>query len=100
MTNEEAKIIILEEELIQSYHTIYFLHGCLVDTEDKDPEGHRYDYPIQTLKHLDDIKNIVDIPKGCCHSYINENCESCKKNHERRIKLFSARCVLGIPTNN
>jgi hypothetical protein len=72
MTREEARIFLLEKALIQSHHTIKFLHGCLID-----PIGHKYAYPDQTMDRLKAIEELVTIPSGCCHSMTKPECPSC-----------------------
>ena len=73
MTTEEAKIILLEAQLRQAYHTITFLHGCLTS------DGYKYSYPEQTLHRLKGIEKLLDIinlgsNQYCFHSGHNEDC--------------------------
>jgi hypothetical protein len=89
MTKEEAKIVLLEQELVQAYHTISFLHNCLTHKAS-------YGYPEQTLKRLEDIKELVNIPKGCAHGGPTLGCKSCTDSLVRWRVRKEAQEVLGI----
>lgn len=89
MTKEEARIFLLEEALIQSRHTIYFLHMCLTPGA-----GYSYGYPEQTLQRLAAIDALVEIPKGCAHSRTVENCEGCTDRNNRFMKRHEAKEAL------
>lgn len=88
MTPEQARIVLLEDALIQACHTVSFLHGCL--TSDR----FKYSYPEQTAAHLQEWKALVTIPSGCHHSRFHENCEACKDHAKRRAALEEANKVL------
>ena len=88
MTTDEARLILMEDALVQSYHTISFLHGCLTSP------GFSYDYPEQTLQRLKRITDLVGIPKTCFHSRKHDECESCRESVERRSKVSQAQSVL------
>lgn len=99
MTPEEARILILEDALIQSYHTIDFLHNCLVNPSDPTKTGFRgysYEYPEQTISRLENIEKIVKIPIGCYHSRFEASCQSCVNALESRRQLNEAKKVLQI----
>lgn len=89
MTKEEAKIILLEQELVQAYHTINFMHGCLIN-----PTGYKYSYPNQTTKELNEIKKLVNIPRGCPHSLTSPTCESCQERNKRHQERTDALKLL------
>jgi len=90
MTHEEARIVLLEAAMIQSYHTISFLHGCLTSP------GFSYDYPEQTSERLKRITDLVKIPKSCFHSRKHEGCEACVASIDRQQKVSQARACLAI----
>ena len=105
MSPEQAKIVLLEDVLIQSYHTISFLHNCLTDCEtipclnsasgitpDSTANGaYVYTYPEQTIEQLTKIKNLVKIPEGCLHS------PSCVDADRQAALLYEAKEIL--PSN-
>ena len=94
MTKDEARIFILEQALIQSYHTISFMHGCLTS------DGYKYAYPDQTIDRLNAIEKLVDITYGCPHSARKMDCDECRKAIERNRKFHEAQEVLSNPVNN
>ena len=78
MSPEQAKIALLEDALIQSYHTISFMHHCLTDCKNPPANGaYVYTYPEQTIEQLTKIQNLVKIPKGCIHGRRNADCPNC-----------------------
>lgn len=87
MTPEQARIVLLEDALIQSHHTIEFLHECLTS------DGFSYDYPEQTVSRMAAIKALVDIPKGCHHSKHSFDCDECRARMLRRNLSYLAGCV-------
>ena len=78
--NKRPREFFLEAELVQCYHTIQFMHGCLTD------KHYKYEYPEHTQQHLDDIKKLVDIPKLCHHSIHEPTCEACVRTLKWRIQ--------------
>ncbi len=90
MTKEEAKIVILEDELVQAIHMIEFLDNCLLH-----PEGWKYAYPEQTERQLERLHTIVHVPAGCYHSGHEENCSACKEIRAIQDKVHKAKKVLG-----
>lgn len=90
MSREQARIIILEAELAQAYHTVSFLHSCLTE------EGYSYGYPEQTIERLAKWKKMIRIRPGCIHSHTEPGCKSCKERDEFFMKLFDAKEVLGL----
>lgn len=88
MTKDEATIIVLEAALVQSHHTISFLHGCLTSPE------YEYNYPEQTINRLSEIEKLVKIPDGCYHSVQKPDCPECAKSLARRRLYHEATTVL------
>lgn len=89
MTREEARIVLLEAALIQSAHTIEFMHGCLTD------DSYHYSYPDQTEQRLEAIRKLVAIPESCFHSRMQpETCERCARSLERRSLRIEAEAVM------
>lgn len=84
MTPEQARIVILEDALIQAYFTISFLHAGLTN------EKFKYRHPEQTVGRLVAWSEIVSIPV-CCHSMPQEDCESCQDSARRRKLLCEAK---------
>lgn len=87
-TLDDARIVLLEAELIQAYHTISFLHGCLTS------DGYKYMYPEQTIQRLKAIEDLVDITSGCYHSKFKGNCPTCVAQMNREIKVNRAKEIL------
>jgi hypothetical protein len=83
MTVDEARIILLEDELIQAHHTIDFLDKCA-----RQVGNYKYGYPEQTARHLEDIRALVEIPEGCHHSRHHSECASCV-DRARRHELIA-----------
>ena len=118
MTPQQARIIVLEDTLIQAIHTVEFLHGCLTQpsleglgriqaaairhyvdcaTESKRSDcGSGYDcaYPQQNKDHLERWRKLVTMPKSCHHSYHDDNCEACFESRRHRNLLLRALDVL------
>lgn len=94
MTPIEARIVILENALIQAYNKVQFLHNCLTQ-----PESCTYSYPEQTLERLADWKKLIQIPKICYHSYYapgrGEPCEACEEAKVYHQRLDNAKEVAG-----
>lgn len=91
MTKEEARAIMIEQELDQARNTISFMHGCLTR------EDHSYAYPEQTIKHLENIDALLGPTEHyCVHSIHKPDCESCQRHIEWMSLRHEAREVLGI----
>ena len=88
MTPEQAKIVILEDALIQAHHTVSFLHGCLTN------EKFRYYHPEQTYRSLHAWSQIVSIPEVCVHSVYKEDCKSCQSAFLRHKLLCQAKGLI------
>lgn len=89
MTKEEAKIIVLENALLQAYNSIEFLHKCLIHKE-----RYSYDYPEKTHNQLIEIEKLIEISHGCFHSKFHEDCLDCNNSLEKFKKLEEAkRCL-------
>lgn len=71
LTLEQARIILLEQQLDQSAKTIEFMHGCLTS------EHYDYAYSDQTIKQLEAIRKLVPESPVCFHSMSVKDCESC-----------------------
>lgn len=113
MSPEQAKIVLLEDVLIQSYHTISFMHNCLTDfetipclnsasgiTPDSTANGaYVYTYPEQTIEQLTKIKNLVKIPEGCLHSRRKADCPSCVDADRQAALLYEAKTLLANEPN-
>ena len=86
MTKEEARIVLLEQAVMQAQNTIEFLVGCITE-----PGMYRYGYPKQTEQFLEELGKLVPRPKMCPHSGFKEGCEGCentKKWHSDRRKAL------------
>jgi hypothetical protein len=92
MTTEEARIVILEDALIQSHCIIDFLHKCLTSKD-----THIYQYPEHILKHIEYLKSIIEMPKHCHHSYYapdrGKECKPCEESRNHKLRLEEARNV-------
>ncbi len=92
MTHDEARIILLEDALIQAYHTMGFLYCCL-------EEGCKHAYPEQTLDRLKHIEGLVTIPGDeliCPHSFPSPGCKGCEDAKRRMDRHYEARKILGL----
>src|SRR5665213_546206 len=96
MTPDEAKIILLEDELQQAINQIEFLHNCLTS-----PGHNKYEYPEMTLSDLERFKKWVpeDACPACIHAHWeHDNCPSCVATRTRWALRQEAKKVLGLPT--
>lgn len=91
MIKEKARIVLLEDALVQAQNTVTFLHECLTD-----PKAYRYVYPDQTRKHLKKWNSLVPIPDSCFHSGPVKECFLCKQSSMRRRKVAEAKATLQI----
>jgi hypothetical protein len=103
MTEQEARIVVLEDALRQAQYTVEFLHNCLMcptDNTKKGFQGYSYGYPESTLKHLEEWAAICPTARHeielCFHSKYYEDCKCCQIRSEQREQLFEARKVLGM----
>jgi hypothetical protein len=102
MTLEEARIVVLEDVLIQAYHLIEFLHNCLINPSKGtmgQPDfqgGYYYGHPEQTAQYLDDIEKLVKIIPMCHHSCPGrgQDCQICDHIYEYHVRLAEASAVL------
>ena len=85
MNKLQARIVILEDALIQAQHTVEFLHGCLTD------DHYRYEYPEQTVRRLREWAILVPAPEGCAHSVHKSDCESCVAHVAYQARMIEAR---------
>lgn len=96
MTAEEAKIVLLEDGLIQAQSIIEFLHNCVVNSTDKGGV-YSYIYPERTQDFLDYWGKIVKDDRSTCHhSGHDATCEACKKRVEYVKRLTKAKNILNI----
>lgn len=123
MTPEQARIIILENALVQAIHTIEFLHGCLMQPSYEEVVrvavaakqvadalsiqrhggptttcvGHGYGHPDQTERVLAELHTLVTMPLICHHSYFaparGQPCEACEQAKAHRELLDEAKRV-------
>jgi hypothetical protein len=89
MNREAARIVILEDALIQAQHTVEFLHACLTES------NYKYAYPEQTVKHLKRWRALIEPPEGCGHSVTQADCSHCQARGEHWRQLAEARRVSG-----
>jgi hypothetical protein len=113
MTKHEARIVVLEDALIQAQHTVQFLHDCLTKTagqgksyEQPDIQeafpnlgacgGWQYAYPEHTLRRLEEWQKLVPVPaEKCFHSHKQEGCNACDESWQQRARLHEATRILG-----
>lgn len=90
MTEEEAKIIVLEHALEKARNSLSFLHGCLTNPI------YKYAYPEHTLEQIQSIDDLIkfDPSSYCVHSMFKADCEACQKSHAARRKLGEAKKCL------
>jgi hypothetical protein len=92
MTPIEARVVILENAVIQACNKVQFLHNCLTQ-----PESCIYSYPEQTMERLADWKKLIQMPKTCHHSYYaprrGEPCEACEESKVYLQRLVAAKEV-------
>jgi len=101
MTEQEARIVVLEDALKQAQNTVEFLHNCLVNPVDRDKKtgclGYSYKHPDHTLQELKKWKMLAPrLGKHCYHSSNEPDCEVCQVNHKERIRLYEARKALNM----
>ena len=87
MNKDEAKIVLLEDSLEQSYYTIRFLHECLTNEA-------TYGYPVQTLDRLEKIAVLINLHEYCYHSFYNKGCPGCEEHLAWSKQKNEARKVL------
>lgn len=68
----KALAILSEHLLHEAGWTIEFLHSCLTG-------GAKYAYPDQTLRTLQEIRELAPPPKLCHHSGFEPQCSSCRE---------------------
>lgn len=95
MTEQEAKIILLENALRQACNKVDFLHNCLINPSNgKMDGGYSYEYPENTLETLKYWETLIEPWSGCYHSAYNEDCKKCVKSRKNYQKLMEATSVL------
>lgn len=96
MTKEEARIVLLEDSLIQAQFVVEFLHNCLINSVE---EGGIYKYinPERTEEFLSYWGKIVgEKREPCFHSMNDVSCEACKERVKYVKRLTEAKKVLNI----
>lgn len=88
MTEDQARVILLENALHGAASTIGFLHGCLTNPVFK------YTYPDHTETTLSEIEDLVGQREYCVHSFFSEGCSSCEDRVDNWNKTAKAREVL------
>lgn len=91
MTKDEARIVLLEQALVQAQHTVEFLHSCLTL-----PEHYKYSYPDQTTREMGEWKKLVPPPEMCVHSGHQDGCKGCDNHRVIVRQRVKAKEVLGI----
>lgn len=89
MTEDQARIVLLTDELEEAQNLAWFLHGCLTDP------GYKYGYPEQTLRLLERWRRLAPRSRACVHSFHNEDCAACAARFERRSRQLQAAHTLG-----
>jgi hypothetical protein len=93
MTDEEAKLVLLEQALEQAISTIEFLNGCLLE-----PTQYNYAYPEQTQQKLTEFKKLIVINPRCIHSMYVSECESCQSRSKKWEQKEAAVNILNSNT--
>jgi hypothetical protein len=93
MTEDEARIFLLEDELDHARQTILFMHGCLTD------DTYQYRYPEHTERRLQKIATLIGPNQpGCLHSFYQDGCEECEQRTDHMRKLNEAKDTLSLLT--
>ncbi len=87
MKKDQARIIILEDALIEAQHLVEFLHGCLTNPH------YKYSYPDQTIRRLEKWNKLVPLPDLCVHSITKKGCKACVDRNERKMRLYEANLL-------
>lgn len=89
MTTDEAKIIVLSNELQIAKNKIEFLHNCLTN-----PKHYRYAFPDSTEKFLQSAFRLLSEQSYCVHSITKQDCESCQDSLKQQQILQEAKTIL------
>lgn len=104
MTDQEARIVILENALREAQNTVEFLHCCLTNPSNgkmngclnhpsngKMNGGYSYEYPGYTLTCMEYWAKIAPrVPEVCFHSMNVPDCKSCQEHHRQRLEYIDA----------
>ena len=97
MTEEQARIVLLEQAVEQAQSTIEFLHGCLTHPSSEHASGgYRYAYPEQTERQLRRLEALAPRGPMCVHSFERPGCEACESRVRRAMRRGEALEVLGL----
>lgn len=91
MNKKKARIILLEQAVLEAQYVAQFLHDCLTK-----PKDCKYAHPEQTLKNLNEWRKLVPPPPMCVHSGPVEGCRSCEEGHKHRRERTEALKTLGL----
>ena len=91
----KAKIILLEQELHQAQSTASFLHDCLMNKPEDQPQV-SYGYPEQTLSYLEKWHSLAPAGPSCFHSHHAKGCKSCEDHLIRSKERTWALKILGL----
>lgn len=101
MTEQEARIVVLEDTLREAQSLVEFLHMCLVKPSNGEMNGgYRYAYPEHTIERLKEWNGIAPRGQSCHHSRVEKDCKSCQRIHIERMQLWEAHKVLGNNIEN
>lgn len=85
MTDDEARIVLLEDALQQAQNTVEFMHGCLTD------KTYKYAYPEMTFSNLAEWGKLAPRPAMyCAHSRRQLDCPSCQTHVAYMDRKFEA----------
>ena len=90
MTPDQARIVLLEDALVDAQHLVEFLHGCLMDT------NYSYAYPQHTQERLDEWRALAKPLRGCPHSFHRADCPACREHAAWLKRHHEARRVLKL----
>ena len=91
MTPDQARIVLLEQDLTQALHTIVFLRDCLKGNA-------KHMYPEHTELLIEHLRRVVPKRDPCGHSAFNQGCSGCITRHDDFVQAIEAAKVLNIPT--
>ncbi|OHB65735.1 MAG: hypothetical protein A2Y76_01530 [Planctomycetes bacterium RBG_13_60_9] len=113
MTKDQARIVILEDALIDAIHQTEFLYGCLMTPSRNEIErilrrhkrmkvgqidgavGYSLDHPHQVRRDIRQWRKLVKVWRGCYHSRREPDCPACTEMAAYSKHLTEAKRVLG-----
>lgn len=81
----------LLSELEDCKFAMQFMHMCLTS-----PKTNVYQYPEQTVEHLDRLNLIVSQRDMCFHSMTKEGCAGCLAGNKARKLHYSVNSKIGF----